>query len=58
MIIASDNDVTHYVTTKGKYPEVSNNTIKNLGADVKGQSPCFYIVPSETLVIVLLRSTC
>ena len=45
---APDNDVTHYITTKRRHPKVSNNTIKNLGAHFKGQSPRFYIVPSET----------
>ena len=44
-----DNDVIYYVTTKRRHPKASNNTIKNLGAHFKGQSPRFYIVPSETI---------
>ena len=45
------NDIAHIFTTKGKHPKVSNNSIKNSGAYLKGQSPCFYIVPEESLVV-------
>ena len=34
---------------------MSKNTTKNLGAYFKGQSPCFYNVPSETVVVVLVN---
>ena len=55
--MALDNDVTHFLTIKGRHPKVSKNTSKNLDAHFKGQSLCFYIVPSKTVVVVLLCST-
>ena len=52
MFMALANDVTHFLTAKGRHPKVSNNTTKNLGVHFKGQSPRFYIVPGETVVVV------
>ena len=35
--MALANDVTHFLTKKGRHPKVSKITTKNLGAHFKGQ---------------------
>ena len=51
MLMMPANDIVHMFTTKGKHPMVSINSIKNSGAYLKGQSPRFYIVPGEPVVV-------